>query len=257
MTLVAPDVRRSVYDRIGRGYTATRRPDPRIAATITAALGDARTVVNVGAGTGAYEPDDRRVVAVEPAKTMIAQRPTGTAPCIQAVAERLPFRDRAFDASLAVLTLHHWADRAAGLAELGRVARRRVVILTWDSAAGGEFWLVAEYFPEILALDRPRFPSLGSIEHSLGTVRVIPVAVPHDCRDGFLGAFWRRPESYLDATVRAGMSGFVLVDPEGVQRGVARLAEDLRSGRWDARHGALRQQESVDLGYRLIVGEHG
>lgn len=246
-----------MYERIGLGYTTTRRPDPRIAATISAALGDARTVVNVGAGAGAYEPPDRRVVAVEPSQAMIAQRPTGAAPCIQAVAEHLPLRDQTFDASLAILTLHHWTDQAAGLAELRRVARRRVLVLTWDPVTGGAFWLVAEYFPEILAFDRPRFPSLASLKQRLGAVRVIPVPIPHDCRDGFLGSFWCRPESYLDATVRGAISGFALVDPESVQRGVARLAGDLRSGRWDARHGALRRQGTLDLGYRLIVAEHG
>jgi SAM-dependent methyltransferase len=257
MTRVAPDATRPIYDRIGPAYTSTRRPDPRIVAAIAAALGDARTLVNVGAGAGAYEPHDRRIVAVEPSRTMIAQRPADSAPCIQAIAERLPFRDRAFDASLAVLTLHHWADRTAGLAELRRVARRRVVLLTWDAAARGDFWLTTDYFPEILALDLPRFPSLPWMEHSLGRIQTIPVLVPHDCRDGFLGAFWRRPEAYLDADVRSAMSGFALLDPEHVRRGVARLADDLRSGRWEARHGALRQRESLDLGYRLIVAERG
>ena len=252
---MTPETTRSVYDRIGLGYTTTRHADPRIAAAIRAALGDARTVVNVGAGAGAYEPHDRRVVAVEPSTAMIAQRPAGAAPCIQAVAEQLPLRDRAFDASLAVLTLHHWTDRTAGLAELRRVARRRVVILTWDPATGAEFWLVAEYFPEILALDLPRFPPVATIEQSLGGARTNAVLVPHDCSDGFLGAFWRRPEAYLDPGVRGAMSGFALLDPERVQHGVARLADDLRSGRWDARHGALRQRESLDLGYRLIVAE--
>jgi SAM-dependent methyltransferase len=244
-----------VYDRIGARYTATRRPDPRIALAIDAALGDARTLVNVGAGAGAYEPRDRRLVAVEPSWAMIGQRPAGAAPCVRAVAEHLPFRDRAVDACLAVLTLHHWADRAAGLAELRRVARRRVVVLTWDPASRGEFWLTAEYFPAILDLDLPRFPSMGALERSLGPVRAIPLPIPHDCQDGFLGAFWRRPEAYLDPAVRGAMSGFTLLDPEVVRRGVARLGEDLRAGRWAARHGALRERESLDLGYRLVVAE--
>jgi SAM-dependent methyltransferase len=247
---------RPIYDRIGPGYTATRRPDPRIAAAIGAALGDARTLVNVGAGAGAYEPRDRRVVALEPSTAMIRQRPAGAAPCVQGIAEQLPFRDQVFDASLAVLTLHHWTDRASGLAELRRVARRRVVILTWDPATGGEFWLMRDYFPEILALDIPRFPSPASLERSLGQIRTIPVLVPHDCQDGFLGAFWRRPEAYIDPGVRAAISGFSQLDPDAVRRGVARLADDLASGRWSVRHGALRQQESLDIGYRLIVAEH-
>lgn len=254
---MAPDATRPVYDRIGLGYTTTRRPDPRIAAAIGEALGDARTLVNVGAGAGAYEPRDRRVVAVEPSGTMIGQRPAGAAPCVQAVAERLPFRDRAFEASLAILTLHHWTDRTAGLAELRRVARRRVVILTWDPVGGGEFWLIRDYLPEILALDVQRFPSPDSIAENLGPIRTIPVAVPHDCHDGFLGAFWRRPEAYLDPDVRSAISAFAQLDPERVRRGVARLADDLGSGRWEARHGDLRRRESLDLGYRLIVAERG
>jgi SAM-dependent methyltransferase len=242
-----------VYDRIGAGYTATRRPDPRIALAIDAALGDARTVVNVGAGAGAYEPRDRRLVAVEPSRAMIGQRPRGAAPCVQGAAERLPFRDRAVDACLAVLTLHHWTDPAAGLAELRRVARRRVVVLTWDPASWGGFWLTVEYFPEIL--DLPRFRSMAALERSLGPIRVVPVPIPHDCSDGFLGAFWRRPEAYLDPAVRRAMSGFAQLDPAIVARGIARLRDDLRSGRWQARHGALQARESLDLGYRLVVAE--
>jgi SAM-dependent methyltransferase len=254
---VTPTTEPPVYDRIGTGYSRTRRPDPRIGAAISAALGDARTLVNVGAGAGAYEPRDRRVVAVEPSRAMIGHRPTGSAPCIQAVAERLPFRDRTVDASLAVLTIHHWTDQAAGLAELRRVARRRVVALTWDPASRGEFWLTTEYFPAILDLDLPRFPSMSVLERSLGAIRAIPVPIPHDCEDGFLGAFWRRPEAYLDPAVRGAISGFTLLEPDVVRRGIARLAHDLGSGGWETRHGALRERESLDLGYRLVVAERG
>jgi SAM-dependent methyltransferase len=253
---VTPHTGPPIYDRIGTGYTGTRRPDSRIARTINEALGDARTLVNVGAGAGAYEPRDRHVVAVEPSGAMIAQRPAEAAPCVQAVAERLPLRDRAVDASLAILTVHHWTEQATGLAELRRVARRRVVILTWDFDCGGKFWLTREYFPEILDLDRPRFPSMVTLERRLGPIRVIPVPIPHDCQDGFLGAFWRRPEAYLDPAVRGAISGFTLLDPAHVRRGVVRLGEDLRSGRWEARHGGLRDRENLDLGYRLVVAEH-
>ena len=230
-----------VYDRIGSRYATTRRPDPRIAAAIAVALGDARTVVNVGAGAGAYEPADRAVVAVEPSGTMIAQRPPRAAPCIQGVAEQLPFRDRSLDASLGVLTIHHWADRAAGLGELRRVARRRVVLLTWDLDGSGDFWLTAEYLPEIMDLDRPRFPPVATLEGSLGPTRIIPVEVPHD----------------LDPDVRNGISAFAQLAPEHARRGLARLADDLRSGRWEARHGALRGRDSLDVGYRLVVAELG
>jgi SAM-dependent methyltransferase len=246
-----------VYDRIGARYTVTRQPDPRIVAAIVAALGDTFTLVNVGAGAGAYEPRDRRVVAAEPSKTMLEQRPPGAAPCIRAMGEGLPFRDGAVDATLAVLTVHHWTDPAAGLAELRRVARRRVVVLTWDPASHREFWLTAEYFPEILDLDLPRFPSMTALGRSLGAIRAIPVPIPHDCEDGFLGAFWRRPEAYLDPAVRGAMSGFTLLDREVVRCGVARLADDLESGRWEARHAALQGRESLDLGYRLVVAERG
>ena len=246
-----------VYDRIGRGYASTRRPDPRIAAAIAAALGDARTVVNIGAGAGAYEPVDRAVVAVEPSQTMVAQRPPHAAPCIRGVAEQLPFRDRSVDASLGILTIHHWTDQAAGLQELRRVARRRVVLLTWDPGGIDDFWLTAEYFPEIIDLDLPRFPPVAALAGSLGAIRAIPVPVPHDCQDGFLGAFWRRPESYLDPKVRGGISAFAQIAPEAERRGVTRLAEDLRSGRWEARHGALRGSDSLDIGYRLVVAEQG
>ena len=251
----AGEAESSVYDRIGATYTATRRPDPRIAAAIAEALGDARTLVNVGAGTGAYEPPDRRVVAVEPSGAMLRQRPAGTTPCVQAIAEGLPFRDGATDASLAILTIHHWRDQPTGLAELRRVARRRVVIFTWDPETRGAFWLTVEYFPEFVDLDVRRFPTMDALRRALGALRVTPVPIPHDCRDGFLGAFWRRPEAYLDPTVRRGISSFAQASPETVQRGIARLAEDLRSGRWEARHGALRERASLDLGYRLIVAE--
>jgi SAM-dependent methyltransferase len=244
-----------LYDRIGANYTAVRREDPRLAAAIAAALGDALTVVNVGAGAGAYEPRERRVVAVEPSGAMIALRPAGAAPCVQATAERLPFRDGAADATLAVLTIHHWRDQESGLAELRRVARRRVVALTWDPAARGAFWLTSEYFPEMLDLDLPRFPTLDTLGRCLGALRVTPVPIPRDCRDGFLGAYWRRPEAYLDPAVRGGISSFTQLGTERVRDGLARLAEDLGSGRWEARHGHLRDRESLDLGYRLVTAE--
>jgi SAM-dependent methyltransferase len=254
---MARDPESPIYDRIGRGYATTRRPDPRMAAAIAAALGDARTLVNVGARAGAYEPTDRAVVAVEPSRTMVAQRPPHAARCIQGVAEQLPFRDRSLDASLGILTIHHWTDQAAGLRELRRVARHRVVLLTWDPSGIDAFWLTTEYFPEIIDLDLPRFPPVAALAGSLGAIRATPVPVPHDCQDGFLGAFWRRPESYLDPEVRGGISAFAQIAPEAERRGVARLTEDLRSGRWEARHGALRGRDSLDIGYRLVIAELG
>jgi SAM-dependent methyltransferase len=243
----------AVYDEIGHSYSVTRQPDPRIARAISRALGEARTVLNVGAGTGSYEPADLQVVAVEPSHAMLQQRPASAAPVVQAVAEHLPWADAAFDATLAILTIHHWHNRAAGLAEMRRVARHRMVLLTWDPACRGAFWLINQYMPEILELDVPRFPSLAELSRCLGRIAVRPVPIPYDCQDGFLGAFWRRPESYLDPNVRRAISGFAQLPPEVVNAALAHLAEDLRSGQWDARFGWMRAQTSLDLGYRLII----
>lgn len=243
----------AVYNAIGHSYVATRQPDARIAQAIRAALGEVRTVLNVGAGTGSYEPADVQVVAVEPSLAMIQQRPAGTAPVVQAVAEHLPWADAAFDATLAILTVHHWRDRAAGLAELRRVARHRVVLLTWDPAYRDAFWLTTQYVPEVVDFDVPRFPSMTELAHCLGNIEARPLPIPHDCQDGFLGAFWRRPEAYLGPDVRRAMSGFAQLPPEVVHTGLARLAADLRSGQWEAQFGWVREQASLDLGYRLII----
>lgn len=240
----------ALYDRIGVGYSVYRRPDPRIKARIDAALGSARAVLNVGAGSGSYEPAGRAVVAVEPSAAMIRQRPHDSAPAMRATAEHLPFRDASFDAALAVLTLHHWRDWRAGLTELRRVARERVVLLTWDPDAA-RFWLLEEYFPEILEADRLTFPSLEEMASVLGPVEVQPVPIPADCTDGFLGAYWRRPSAYLDAGVRGAISGFVRLGDPGPQ--LARLAADLADGTWAARHQALLSATELDLGYRLVI----
>lgn len=242
----------SDYDSIGKGYAGQRRPDPRIAARLATALGGARTVLNVGAGTGSYEPADPRVVALEPSRVMIAQRAPGTAPAVQARAEALPFADRRFDATMAVLTLHHWNDRARGLAECARVARERVVLLTFDAFAQG-FWLVRDYFPEFLELDRRQFPPVGDHAALFGgrvDVAIEAVPVPRDCVDGFLGAYWARPHAYLDPAVRAGISSFARCETAA---GIERLRADLASGAWHARNGELLEQDALDLGYRLVV----
>jgi SAM-dependent methyltransferase len=247
----------NVYDQIGQGYVASRRPDPRIARAIDSALGNAASLVNVGAGAGSYEPSDRRVVAVEPSAEMIRQRPSDAAPVVRGVAEHLPFRDGTFDAGLAVLTVHHWTDAAAGLAELRRVSRRRIVLLTWDPdpASRPGFWLIDEYLPALVDFDIQRFPALTDMARMVPGMRAIPVPIPHDCVDGFLGAFWRRPEAYLDPSVRRAISGFSQLARERVDECVTRLDADLRSGRWDRRFGHLRSQDELDLGYRLIVAE--
>lgn len=240
------------YRDLGQGYAEARRPDPRVAALIHEALGDARTVVNVGAGAGSYEPTDRDVVAVEPSATMIAQRPPGSARVIQGVAEDLPFADQEYDAALAVLTVHHWTDAPAGLRELRRVARRQVV-LTWDPAAIAEVWLVRDYLPEIAVRERG-LATLDAVVSGLGPaaeVRVVPV--PMDCTDGFLAAHWRRPEAYLDPAVRRSMSAFAKI-PDGVLLpAMDRLRADLASGAWAARNAELFDRDSFDAGYRLVV----
>ena len=240
-----------LYDSIGRKYTDVRREDPRIAARIRAALGDARTVVNVGAGAGAYEPPDLEVTAVEPSETMIAQRPEGAAPVVRAFAEELPFEDRSFDAAMVVLSDHHWSDHERGLAELRRVARR-VVLLTWDPAATFDSWLVSEYLPCFEELIPKGFRIQETVDR-LGGARVEPVPVPHDCLDGFFHAYWRRPHAYLDPRVRAGISVFALMDRQCLEEGVARLAADLESGAWERRHADLLGLDELDLGYRLLV----
>jgi SAM-dependent methyltransferase len=242
----------ALYDQIGTTYTTTRHPDPTIAAAIMRALGRSATVVNVGSGAGAYEPTDRPVVAVEPSSQMIRQRPAGTAPVVQAAAEALPFRDDCFDAALALLTLHHWTDWRRGLDELRRVASR-LVIFTFEPGELGNFWLTNAYFPEFVDLDRERCPSVADLVHHRGDCRVDRVAIPHDCTDGFLAAYWRRPEAYLDPQVRAGISGFALLDQDVVARGVARLKADLESGVWEQRFGNLRRLDALDVHYRLLV----
>ena len=243
-----------LYDEIGIGYRNSRRPDPRIATAIFHALGEAETVVNVGAGAGSYEPSDRSVVAVEPSMTMIRQRRVGSAPAVQASATQLPFRDATFEAALAILTVHHWPDRARGLGELARVARDRIVILTWDPATSG-FWLVDDYFPEIVEIDRRIFPSIEEFSRALGRVDVHTLPIPHDCVDGFLAAYWRRPHAYLDASVRSAISTFSKI--RAIEAGLTRLRRDLQDGTWERRYGDLLGRREIDLGYRLLVSGGG
>jgi SAM-dependent methyltransferase len=239
-----------LYDSIGRDYRRLRRPDPGIQSAIRRALDGLAHIVNVGAGTGSYEPRDRFVVAVEPSMVMIRQRSRRAAPAVQASAGDLPFEDARFDASLAILTVHHWPDWRRGLRELARAARRRVVLLTWDPASAG-FWLVNDYFPGLLAIDRSIFPSLDAIGRELGRIRVHPLAVPHDCTDGFLGAYWRRPHAYLRPAVRRAISTFSKLD--GADEGLARLRRDLRSGEWHRRNRRLLDRDRLDLGYCLVT----
>lgn len=243
------------YDQIGRGYAEHRRPDPRIGRQISRALGDAARVVNVGAGTGSYEPD-AAVVAVEPSAAMTAQRPPGGARAVRAVAEGLPFADLSFDAALAVITVHHWSDPTAGLGELARVAPRQVV-LTFDPERHADYWLFTEYLPAALPLAR-RGVGASDVAAALGragsnTVSIEPVLVPADCTDGFTWAYWRRPERYFDPGVRAAISSLALLPETALSPGLERLAADLGSGRWHERHADLLALDRIDGGFRLVV----
>jgi SAM-dependent methyltransferase len=239
----------SEYDIIGVNYAELRRPDPRIGAAIGRALGGARTVLNVGAGSGSYEPADRQVTAVEPSIEMIRQRSVSAAALVQGRAEALPFSDRSFDASMAVLTVHHWSDQAKGLEEMRRVTRGAVAILTYDPSVRG-FWL-ADYIPELVTLDEAQMPKMQEYEKWLGPVEVASVPIPHDCMDGFLCAYWRRPAAYLDPRIRAAMSSFWKLGD--VSSALGRLERDLASGVWAKRNAELLALNECDLGYRLVV----
>lgn len=240
-----------LYDTIGTTYAVTRRTEPRIAAQVWAALGDARTVLNVGAGTGSYEPPDRDVTAVEPSAVMRTQRPDGAAPCVAATAESLPFADRSFDAAMAFATVHHWQDPIAGLREMQRVARRVVVFTceTTERSWRGRFWLTRDYLHEVAA---SRVGLATRLARAIGA-RMEPVLVPWDCADGFFEAYWRRPEAYLDERIRRGVSVWAGVGPDAEQRAVRSLADDLASGRWAERNGDLFGLDEAELGLRLLV----
>jgi len=249
-----------LYDRIGQTYAGTRHPDPRIAAAIWDALGNARTVLNVGAGAGNYEPVDREVVALEPSEVMIAQRPAGAAPVVRGRAEELPFEDGSFDAVMAILSDHHWTDRRRGLRELRRVARKRVVLFNANPAEADLFWLTTEYLPGFLGLIPARYRRRGvwedELRTALGSARLTPVPVPHDCTDGFYGAFWRRPKAYLDPDVRAGVSVFAQLTAAEVDAAIEALGADLETGRWRDRHRDLLAADALHLGYYVVVGSN-
>jgi SAM-dependent methyltransferase len=239
----------TLYDQIGVGYALNRQPDPRWAAIIHRALGEARSILNVGAGAGSYEPRDRNVVALEPSRQMIAQRPNAT-PVVQGIAGALPFPGESFDAALAVLTVHHWPDAAAGLREMQRVARRQVVV-TWHPERFEQFWLLQDYFSD----EPPEAVAAGpQIARELQNVETIPLPVPHDCTDGVFGAYWRRPEAYLDPAVRASISGLALRDPAVIQHAMAQLEADIRSGAWAHKHADLLKLDELDLGYCVLIG---
>ncbi len=243
------------YDRMGQGYGAIRRPDPRIAAQIEAALGAARSVLNVGAGTGSYEPADREVVAVEPSRTMIEQRPAEAAPVVQAFAEDLPFEDDSFDAAMALITVHHWSDARVGLAEMVRVARERVLVLTFTPTPPVELWMARDYFPRILDFHERVMLPVDELAAMLPDASVEPVPIPNRCADGFWLAIWDRPEMHLDSEVRRASSSWHHMPEDEIERGLAKLEADLESGRWDERNGHLRTQAELDVGLRLVTAE--
>ncbi len=243
---------RAVYDRIGGSYAVGRREDPRIARVIWAALGDARSVVNVGAGAGSYEPRDRDVIAVEPSSIMLAQRAPGAAPVVHGFAEELPFADAAFDAAMGVLTIHHWTDRQCGLAELRRVARERIVLFVRDPDACRWWWLY-HYFPASRELIASRETPLEQIAEALGELEVVPVPIPADCRDGFEAAFWRRPYAYLNPAAQQAMSALALIPDADRKAGTRLLLHDLQTGEWQRRWNGLLSCEELDLGYRVLT----
>lgn len=242
----------AAYETIGVGYAVARRPDARVAAQIDGALAGAASVLNVGAGSGNYEPTGCSVVALDPSARMLAQRPTAAAPAVQGVSEALPFPDRAFDAALSTFTLHHWHDLGAGLAEMTRVTDRQVILLC-EPIGDQPLWLL-DYFPAARDLaTEQRAPTAAEVGAHLDVQRVEPVLVPSDCTDGFTGAYWNRPHAYLDPAVRAGMSMLSLLPAPALEEGVARLDADLRSGAWDDRYGELREMREFDVGYRLVI----
>ena len=243
-------MRTQLYDSIGATYTLTRRTDPRIAAQIWTALGDARTVLNVGAGTGSYEPTDRQVLAVEPSAVMRSQRSADAAPCIAATADRLPLKDQSFDAAMAVATIHHWPDPIAGLLELRRVARR-VVVFTFDLEQLRHFWLARDYLPELLD-QLAAWPRLSELAKAIDG-HLEPVLIPWDCEDGFFEAYWRRPEAYLNEDVRRGISVWDKLGPEIEARVVHQLEADIASGLWAQRNRDLISLDTADLGLRLLI----
>lgn len=244
----------AAYDRLGLGYSAVRQPDPQIAARVETALGDAKSVLNVGAGTGSYEPAGREVTAIEPSQTMIDQRPPGSAPVVQGVAEDLPFADNSFDATMAMITVHHWSDARKGLAEMARVARQRVVVLSFDPAPAAELWLV-DYFPAALDYHAKAMPPIDELAALPPNASVEPVPIPSGCADGFFLGIWDRPEMHLDPDVRRASSVWHLIPDSEIEHGLAMLRADLESGKWDERNGHLRELAQLDVGLRLIVAK--
>jgi SAM-dependent methyltransferase len=245
-----------LYDRIGVGYALKRRPDARWAARIEAAVGDGRTVLNVGAGTGSYEPPDRDVIALEPSSEMIAQRTRRPGAMVRGVAGALPFADGAFDAAMAVLTVHHWPDIKRGIAEMRRVSARQVIVSWHVDVFAEAFWFTRDYLRSV-GPEEHKGADASILASQLDDATVLPMPIPHDCTDGFFAAYWRRPEAYLDPDVRASISGLALRDAAELAEPLSRLEADLASGAWQRRYGDLLHLAELDVGYRLIIGGSG
>lgn len=242
-------MRSANYNIVGQHYSSLRKPDPVIARIIHSQLTDVLSIINIGAGTGSYEPLDKFIVAIDPSETMLAQRATNNAVLVRGCAEQLPFQTGSFDAALAVLTIHHWDNWEAGLREARRVAAKKIVIFTWVGMPHG-FWLF-DYFPEIEHIDKNLFPTVEQLSKVLGRVKVIPVPIPAMCTDGFLCAYWRRPESYLNPQIRSAISTFSRIN--NIESGLKKLSQDLETGAWHKRYCGLLDLPSHDFGYRLVV----
>ncbi|MFN8439239.1 MAG: class I SAM-dependent methyltransferase [Caldilineaceae bacterium] len=239
----------AIYDDIGGTYSVTRCTDPKVASQLYPELQGATRILNIGAGTGSYEPENVELVAVEPSAKMIAQRKPGSYPVEQAFAEKLPFADNSFSHAMTVLSMHHWTDRHAAFDEINRVATEKFVAITWDPHSE-PFWLTRDYFPEIYEMDKPIFPDLDEISAHFDDVHIRPLLIPSDCQDGFFAAFWKRPQAYLSSTVRQSMSPFSKV--QNLEEGLRKLENDLASGTWVTKNQAILSLSSLDAGYRLI-----
>jgi len=239
------------YNKLAESYQKYRKPDSRIAERILYHVGDSEKILNVGAGIGSYEPSRADIVALEPSYGMILQRSHSQTKLIQGIAEHLPFRDNYFDVSMGVLTLHHWTDITSGLQEIIRVTRNKIILLTWVGY-GEKFWL-EKYIPEIMGVDFDLFPTLEELERILGDILIETIKIPHDCTDGFMCAYWRRPEAYLDSNVRKAISTFSRIS--NIQNRLEVLQDEISSGEWNKKYAYLLEKESLDLGYRLVVSE--
>lgn len=242
-----------IYDKIGQTYKTERWPDLRIEEKIQHKLFGIKSVLNIGAGTGSYEPKDKFVVGLDPSVFMLRNRSSGAAPCVLGGAEALPFKSSAFDGAMAVLTIHHWSDWKKGIQEALRICRCRLVIMTWDPGHAG-FWLTQDYLREISSVDSAKFPSMVGLQSTHGNISIEPILVPWDCKDGFMGAYWRRPEAYLDESKRKSISTLAL---NSSTAGLERLKQDLSNGEWERKYGYLRSKPELDIGYRLVVLEKG